>query len=103
MPKTLNKTVVFNYEPGDPLTPEQKVNIIKLIENPKRDEDIDLSDAPEIPDDAVLVHFRPRKTTVTIRLDSDVLAWLKSAGEGYQTRVNELLRKAMNTSRAATR
>jgi len=104
MSKTSSKTIVFNQEPGDPLTPKQKADIKKMIiDGPKRDEDIDLSDAPEIPDDAVLVHFRPRKATVTMRLDSDVLAWLKSSGEGYQTRVNELLRQAMNASRPATR
>jgi len=95
------KTV--RHEPGAPLTAKERANLIKLIENPKRDEDIDLSDAPEIPADAVLVHFRPRKASVTMRLDSDVLAWLKSSGEGYQTRVNELLRQAMNASRPATR
>ena len=98
------KTVVFNREPGDPLTPKQKADLQKMIiDGPRRDEDIDLSDAPEIPDDAVLVHFRPRKATVTMRLDSDVLAWLKSRGDGYQTRVNELLRQAMNASRSAPR
>ena len=105
MPKTLdNRMVRVNHEPGDPLTPKQKADLQKMIiDGPKRDEDIDFSDAPEIPDDAVLVHFRPRKASVTIRLDSDVLAWLKSAGEGYQTRVNELLRQAMNASRPAPR
>jgi uncharacterized protein (DUF4415 family) len=96
--------VRVNHEPGAPLTAKERANLIELITNgPRRDEDIDLSDAPEIPDDAVLVHFRPRKAVVTIRLDSDVLAWLKSAGDGYQTRVNELLRQAMNASRPATR
>jgi len=96
--------VRLNHEPGDPLTPKQKADLQKMITNgPKRDEDIDLSDAPEIPDDAVLVHFRPRKASVTMRLDSDVLAWLKSRGDGYQTRVNEILRQAMNASRPATR
>ena len=32
---------------------------------------------------------------VTIRIDADVLAWLKSKGKGYQTRINRLLRAAM--------
>jgi uncharacterized protein (DUF4415 family) len=27
--------------------------------------------------------YRPKKETVTIRLDADVLAWLKSTGSGY--------------------
>ncbi len=68
----------------------------------QRDEDIDLSDIPEIqqiPSDAVIGKFyRPKKQSVTIRLDADVLAWLKSSGEGYQTRINAHLRKLMRQS-----
>ena len=69
-------------------------NLAKLPESR-----IDLSDIPEIknlPSDAVMGKFyRPKKTSVTIRLDADVLAWLKAAGEGYQTRVNTYLRTLM--------
>jgi uncharacterized protein (DUF4415 family) len=39
--------------------------------------------------------YRPIKKAVTIRLDADVLAWLKSQGTGYQTRINAFLRRAM--------
>jgi uncharacterized protein (DUF4415 family) len=61
------------------------------------DEDIDTSDIPELGED----FFReaelriPAKQTVTIRLDSDVLAWFKEQGAGYQTRINQLLRQYM--------
>jgi uncharacterized protein (DUF4415 family) len=37
-----------------------------------------------------------RKPTITIRLDADVLAWLKDQGKGYQTRINAILRSYMN-------
>jgi uncharacterized protein (DUF4415 family) len=37
-----------------------------------------------------------RKPTITIRLDADVLEWLKSQGKGYQTRINSILRAYMN-------
>ena len=30
-----------------------------------------------------------------MRIDADVLLWLKSAGPGYQTRLNAILREAM--------
>ena len=63
-----------------------------------KDEDIDLSDIPEITDwsNAVVGKFyRPIKKSLTIRVDADVLAWLKSQGKGYQTRINSLLREAM--------
>lgn len=63
-----------------------------------KDEDIDTSDIPEIKDWSKAVvgkFYRPIKEPVTVRLDSDVVAWLKSAGPGYQTRMNALLRQAM--------
>jgi uncharacterized protein (DUF4415 family) len=64
-----------------------------------RDEDIDLSDNPEITAEmfakAVLRKgLKPvvRKTQVTLRIDEDVLAWFKKQGKGYQTRINSLLK-----------
>ena len=39
--------------------------------------------------------YRPVKQQLTIRIDADVLEWLKAQGEGYQSRLNEILRKAM--------
>jgi uncharacterized protein (DUF4415 family) len=39
--------------------------------------------------------YRPVKQAVSLRLDADVLAWLKKDGEGYQTRVNQMLREKM--------
>ena len=38
----------------------------------------------------------PRKTLVSIRLDDDVLAFFKSQGRGYQTRMNAVLRSYMD-------
>ena len=63
-----------------------------------KDEDINRSDIPEIRDwrKAVVGKFyRPIKKSLTIRLDADVLAWLKAQGKGYQTRINNVLREAM--------
>jgi uncharacterized protein (DUF4415 family) len=59
---------------------------------------IDLTDAPEIREwrGAVIGKFyRPIKKPVTLRGDADVLAWWKRQGRGYQTRINALLRAAM--------
>lgn len=42
----------------------------------------------------------PQKQIVTIRLDVDTLEWFKSAGPGYQTRINQLLREHMDAERA---
>ena len=83
------------------LTAEKKKELQRLAARPDRE--IDLSDIPEIreiPSDAVIGKFyRPKKASVTIRIDADVLAWLRSSGEGYQTRINEYLRRLMRRSR----
>ena len=68
------------------------------------DKDIDLSDIPEIreiPPDRVIGRFyQPKKTTVTILLDADVVAWLKASGEAYQARISSHLRQLMRQTRA---
>jgi uncharacterized protein (DUF4415 family) len=78
------------------LTKEQKRDIAAIAA--KRDTDIDFSDIPPVLDwsGAVMGKFlRPVKRPVTIRLDSDIIEWLKSDGVGYQTKANGLLRYAM--------
>ena len=37
----------------------------------------------------------PTKVSTTIRLDADVLAWFRATGPGYQTRINQVLRAAI--------
>jgi uncharacterized protein (DUF4415 family) len=37
----------------------------------------------------------PVKVPLSIKVDADVLAWFKSKGKGYQTRINAVLREAM--------
>lgn len=67
--------------------------------NAMSDEDIDTSDIPELDDNffqQAELHL-PVKKPVTIRLDADVLEWFKGQGQGYQTRINNLLRKYMET------
>jgi len=64
------------------------------------DDQIDTSEIPELPPDAwknaVRGRFyRPIKQAVSLRLDADVVAWLKQGGKGYQTRANRILRQRM--------
>ena len=47
---------------------------------------------PKYPDARL---YKPIKQNVQIRLDADVVEWLKSEGPGYQTRANAILRQAM--------
>ncbi len=82
------------------LTKEQMAEIKVLQEMP--DEEIDYSDIPPVTDwsNAEVGRFyRPVKETVTIRLDADVLAWLKQGEKGYQTRLNKILRAVMEQQR----
>ena len=79
-------------------TRRQAREIVRLKAMP--DEAIDLSDIPEVFDWSKAVvgkFYRPIKKSVTIRLDADVLAWLKSQGRGYQTRINRVLRESMES------
>jgi uncharacterized protein (DUF4415 family) len=83
---------------GTPLTPEQRKEIEALRNMP--DDQIDFSDAPVLPEsawkNAVRGRFyRPIKKHISLRLDADVIDWLKKDGEGYQTRANQMLRERM--------
>ncbi len=83
-------------EPMRKLTKEQKRDIAAIAAT--RDSDIDFSDAPPVLDwtgAEIGKFYRPVKKPVTMRLDSDIIEWLKSGGRGYQTRANWLLRHAM--------
>ena len=44
---------------------------------------------------------RPVKVPVGLKLDSDVLAWFKARGRGYQTRINAVLRRYVEAQRKA--
>ena len=39
--------------------------------------------------------YRPIKAQISLRIDADVLAWLKSKGEGHLSRINTILRERM--------
>jgi uncharacterized protein (DUF4415 family) len=87
--------VIYELKPGTPLTEKQREMLKALKDRP-----IDLTDAPELPDEAWEnavrgKFYRPVKQAVSLRLDADVLAWLKKDGDGYQTRVNRMLREKM--------
>jgi uncharacterized protein (DUF4415 family) len=43
--------------------------------------------------------YKPLKMPVTLRLDADILEWFKKQGRGYQTRINQALRKLMTDDR----
>ena len=40
----------------------------------------------------------PQKTSISLRVDQDVLEWFKAQGPGYQTRINIVLRAFRDAS-----
>ena len=87
-------------ELNEKLSDKQDAEIERLLaKGTVPDDQLDLSDIPEITDwnNAVRHNqfYRPVKQQTSIRLDADVLAWFKAQGKGYQTRMNEILRDAM--------
>jgi uncharacterized protein (DUF4415 family) len=99
MRKAIKKNEVrLKRTTSQPLTAKQKRELRALAA--MSDDEIDTSDIPELPagawKDAVRGRFyRPVKQAVSMRLDADVIAWLKRAGKGYQTRANQILRQRM--------
>jgi uncharacterized protein (DUF4415 family) len=96
----MSNTVKYRLDPANlpPLTDRQKAELATLAQLP--DEQIDTSDIAELPaefwSNATRGRFyKPLKSSTTVRVDADVLAWLKSHGKGYQTRINTILRDAM--------
>ena len=93
MSKLVRKTLT-----DSPMTPARKRKLAQLAA--RRDSEIDFSEIPPLQEsfwkNAVRNPFyRPVKQQLTVRLDADVIAWLRRQGKGYQTRLNRVLREAM--------
>ena len=77
----------------------------KRLEEIKAFKNTDFSDCPVLTEEQMkefkpshlrnMANYKPIKKTVNVRLDADVIEWLQSAGRGYQTRMNAILREAM--------
>ncbi len=90
MNKKDKHTTTFELDAGNPppLTAKQEAALEALATMP--DTAIDYSDIP--PQECF---YRPAKEMTTVRIDADVLAWLRGYGRGYQTRINAILRREM--------
>jgi uncharacterized protein (DUF4415 family) len=93
MAKLVRKTLA-----DSPMTPARQGRLAQLAERP--DSAIDFSDIPPLKEkfwtNAIRNPlYRPVKQQLTVRLDADVVAWLRQQGKGYQTRLNSVLRDAM--------
>jgi uncharacterized protein (DUF4415 family) len=94
--KLVKRTVNLANPPA--LTKKQKAELGALSARPEGA--IDFTDIPPLTEEfwknAVRgKYYKPVKTSTTVRIDSDVLAWLRAQGKGYQSRINAILRRKM--------
>lgn len=92
------KTNSYTFDSLPPLTEKQRTHLENL--SAKSNDQINLDDIPELTDAALAEmkpagFYRPVKQQITARVDADVLAWLRSQGKGYQSRINAILRREM--------
>jgi uncharacterized protein (DUF4415 family) len=78
----------------------------KLYEG--RDQRLDHAEVPQLPPESwegasIGKYYRPIKSQISVRIDNDVLAWLRSKGEGrgHLSRINAILREHMEAERRA--
>jgi uncharacterized protein (DUF4415 family) len=88
----------YTRETLPPLTKAQQDDLKRLAAMP--DDGGHTDDMPELTAAQLAgmqqgAFHRPVKKQITARVDADVLAWLKSQGKGYQSRMNAILRDAM--------
>ena len=88
-------TVEIDLDNLPPLTADQQAELDTLAARP--DSKVDYSDIPPLAD--LEQFYRPVKEMTTVRIDADVLHWLRSQGKGYQTKINAILRRAMLAAR----
>jgi uncharacterized protein (DUF4415 family) len=96
--------VRYSRTPHNPLSEEAEQQLAALARMP--DELIDFSDIPPLDEsfwkNAIRnPYYKPVKKQLTVRLDADLIAWLRNAGKGYQTRINSILREQMLRERVA--
>lgn len=85
---------------AQPLTPGLQAELDALAAMP--DSEIDTSDMPPINDWTHAVRgpfYRPIKRPLSLRLDADVIDWFQRQGQGYQTRMNSVLREYVERHR----
>jgi uncharacterized protein (DUF4415 family) len=100
MPKKEKHIVTTKLDTAKPrpLTRGQRAEIAALAKMPDRE--IDYSDIARTPVSLLERAVRrglchPVKRQLSVRIDADVLAWLKSHGRGYHSHMNNILRSAM--------
>ena len=84
----------------EPLTPKLKAELAALAAMPESQ--IDTTEMPPIADWSHAVRgafYRPVKKPLSLRIDADVIDWFQRQGQGYQTRMNAVLREFVERQR----
>jgi uncharacterized protein (DUF4415 family) len=86
-----------------PISKRQKAMLARLKATP--DAAIDFSDIPPLTIEQLdrMVRgkfYRPAKQLVSVRLEAEIVEWLRDFGPGYLTRINDILRGVMEQTRA---
>lgn len=106
-PKHSSGSRLVRRKGGEPLSAHD-LDLLEKLRH-RKDSDIEFSDIPEVKVNTFTnrsgtAHlFRPYKQQITLRIDSDVIAWAKQEGTGYQSRINAALRTAMLKDTLTTR
>lgn len=89
-------TIIFEYDPANPppLTDKQKLELERLASMP--DTDIDYSDIA--PQENLEGFYRPHQLSGLVRVDSDILDWIKTLGNDRETLINAILRRQMKAA-----
>ena len=84
-----------------PPNKRQTAVLARIAKRQAADDDsaIDYSEVPALTDEQLAGFRRAPKVLVAARLDRDVYDWLKKYGEGYSTRINNILRTVMSRAR----
>src|SRR5690348_8162617 len=93
--KRITATALFTT----PISARERAELERL--STKSDSELDYSDGPatkSFPRDVHVGRFyRPIKQQISLRVDADVLAWFRLRAKKYQTYMNEVLRREMQT------
>lgn len=94
MPEKEDNIVRVSLDPHNPpsMTEEQRTRMAALAKMP--DSEIDYSDIPPVTDFSGWRRVTPRSSFV--RVDGDILDWIKTLGRDREALVNDILRREMN-------
>ena len=95
---------------GKPLTQKQEAVVKRLaaLQAAGDDSRINFREIPALSAKQLAQMVKARevrtaKVSVSVRLDSEILAWLKEKGKGHLTRINDILANVMDAERRIQR